>query len=153
MAKRTSPGTLLAWLHEAIDRDTEECIIWPFGIRSNGYGSVRFDGRSRGAHQVAWVLAGRAPVERPREIRHRCGVRACVNPRHLVEGSRTENMGDARAHGTLASGARHGRSKLTADEVREIRASAEPRRVLSARFGIHVEHVTRLRSGRSWQKL
>jgi hypothetical protein len=108
-----------------------------------------------------------------------------VNDRHrsnnaidnLEWGTRTENMEDARRHGTIAAGERNGsrkhperllrgaaRSALSAatcargeghwnarlsdDEVMDIRASVEPRSVVAARYGIHEMYVSRLRRGR-----
>jgi len=62
-------------------------------------------------------------------------------------------MADSIEHGTMARGQNHGRSKLTIEQVREIRSSTEPRGVLAARFNIHEVHVSRLRSGRSWKGL
>lgn len=44
------------------------------------------------AHRYAWSLAnGRDPEE---ELHHTCYVRHCVNPGHLVEATRQQNISD-----------------------------------------------------------
>lgn len=78
------------------------CWHWTAGINQYGYGKVKYDNRTRGAHIVAWYLAtGRWPEE---ELDHLChtldtdcigGVacmhRRCINPEHLEEVSKVEN--------------------------------------------------------------
>ena len=62
----------------------------------------------------------------------------------------TENEADKVTHGTRAEGERHGCAVLTADQVREIRASREPARVFAERFGVGMTAVKDARAGRTW---
>jgi len=48
-------------------------------------------------------------------------------------------------------GEHNGRAKLTADDVRFIRASSAPRWVLAEMFDLSLTHVTDIRKGRSWR--
>ena len=62
-------------------KKTETCWLWQ-GPLHNGYGSVRFRGRSMGIHRAAYeFLVG--PVPPPMQIDHICRVRNCVNPAHM----------------------------------------------------------------------
>lgn len=44
--------------------ETDDCIEWPFGRFTTGYGNVKVDGRNRTAHSVSYEL----PVHRPRKL-------------------------------------------------------------------------------------
>lgn len=145
-----SHGALPTWLREAVARDTDACIEWPYSTRSDGYGALRHEGRIRPAHQVALILVGRQPPGPGEDTRHLCGVRLCVNPRHLEVGTRAENEADKVAQGRTPRGDRHWNARLTAADVRAIRASTAPRRVLAERYGISPTNVTNIRKRHTW---
>lgn len=44
--------------------ETDDCIEWPFGRFTTGYGNVKVDGRNRTAHSVSYEL----PVHRPLKL-------------------------------------------------------------------------------------
>jgi hypothetical protein len=54
-------------------------------------------------------------------------------------------------NGQCAPGERSAHAKLTAEAVREIRASAEGPTALARRFGVHPTTIQRVRNGQSWQ--
>lgn len=56
------------------------CIIWDGPIHSKGYGVA---GRRR-AHRVVWQEINEQPVPDGMVVHHTCGIKACVNPEHLV---------------------------------------------------------------------
>lgn len=55
-------------------------------------------------------------------IRHKCDIRMCVNPEHLIIGNHKENMKDMTDRKRQAKGIKNGRAKLTESEVLEIRS-------------------------------
>jgi hypothetical protein len=94
---------------------------------------------------------------------HRCDNPPCVNPAHLFVGSQSDNMRDAVSKGrqkftkvpasAKPRGERHGSAKLTADDVRAIRAASprEKQRDLAARFGVAQRAVWSILKGRTWK--
>lgn len=110
----------------------------------HGYG--RFG--SKYAHRVAYALTyGVEPEEM--DVLHRCDNPPCIRPDHLFLGTAVTNAEDmvakrrhaaARHPEHVARGEGHGNSKLTDDQVREIRklnASGEfSQRQLAAMFGV-----------------
>lgn len=99
---------------------------------------------------------------------HGDGTRQNNEAGNLRWATRSENMEDARRHGVMPLGARHGRArspektprgeahghaKLTSDQAAAIRAA--PRalgsgRALAARYGISPAAVSLIRSGKTW---
>lgn len=57
----------------------------------------------------------------PEVVRHTCDDPRCVNPRHLKGGTQSDNIRDRDERGRTARGKRHGKSKLTEDDVVEMR--------------------------------
>lgn len=72
---------------------------------------------------------------------------------NLCWGTDTENKADARRHGTMPMGARHGSAKLTEKEAREIKSSTEMTIVLAARYGVSDSLISAIRHGRIWRSL
>lgn len=70
-------------------------------------------------------------------LRRRCACPSCVAWRRRGK-ARGEQAGNAR---------------LTATQVREILASAEPNRALADRYGVHHAAIWQIRAGRTWRHL
>lgn len=112
--------------------ETDECIVWPYGLNAKGYGRVRGKGRTVRTHveicerhygpRPDGMYAAHAAVI--------CHNRACMNYRHLRWATPTENYADMVKDGTLRTGPGRRRaprrdSKLTAAAAAEIRRRYE----------------------------
>lgn len=78
------------------------CVEWIGHLNApNGYGRISVDGKMRLAHHMAWMLWNDA-TEIPDGcvIRHSCDNTLCINPLHLVSGTRSDNTYDSLAVGT-----------------------------------------------------
>lgn len=136
-------------------RGPAECWEWQGGLFATGYGRFYARGKVRRAHRVMWQLVhGNLPPD-GLDVCHTCDNRACVNPAHLFLGTRSDNMRDAvqkhRARGLIPSGEAHPSARLTADDVRAIRASDESRHVLAQRFGVTPVHIDQIRARIKWR--
>ena len=127
------------------------CWLWKAYCMKNGYGSFRTPSTPELAHRASYRLFVGALDTR--EVMHQCDVRNCVNPSHLVIGTRLENMQDAKQKGRTCSGEKHGRSKLTNEQVCLIRKSDRLQREIAADFGITQSHVSVIKNGKKWQNL
>jgi hypothetical protein len=141
------------FLRGHIDHVGDECLIWPFSrFAKQGYGRISVAQRVTYAHRVMCFLAhGEAPTP-GHHAAHSCGNGhlGCVNPNHLAWETPKQNNADKIAHGTLVRGTRHYRAKLSADQVREIRARTlgpgDTKR-LAERFGVSHSVIHRVRNG------
>lgn len=130
-----------------------ECLIWPFGRFSNGYGKM-------GGRIVSRLVCEDeygAPPTAEHEAAHSCGKGhlGCVTRAHLSWKTKAENMADKLSHGTHSRGERHGKSKLTESQAREILSlkGKVSQSSLAARFGVAAQTVGKIHSGQNWSWL
>lgn len=138
-AYRRPKGEALRWLHEvAIPYESDECLLWPFSFFPQGYGQVIDEkGKGRSAHNVVAEMK-LGPRPKGLVVAHNCGNRACVNPGHLRYDTQAGNLADRVLHDTHFRGERHHHTRLTNDDVREIRrlaGSVRPRDLMK-KYGI-----------------
>jgi len=70
------------------------CWLWSASTSGIGYGGVRARGRQARAHREAYEAVNGEGSAAGLLIRHKCDVRACVNPDHLEVGTYTDNNRD-----------------------------------------------------------
>lgn len=128
MASGRKPRPVPERMEACIERVTESgCWLW-LGSTIRGYGVLSIGSRGNGtkrlvyAHRLSWEL-NRGPIRDGLHVLHRCDVPACCNPDHLFLGTHDDNMADMLRKGRAPHGVSHGRSRLTEDQVREIRAA------------------------------
>lgn len=103
-------------------KKTRACWFW-IGFRSpKGYGILSNEGKLQRAHRVSWVIHN-GTIPKNILVCHSCDNPSCVNPNHLWLGTTQENTADRNAKGRQdhPTGIKHPMSKLTEENVREIR--------------------------------
>lgn len=80
----------------------EDCWLWQGTRKDSGYGTFSVDGRSRAAQQVAWELRNGKPWPKGLDSCHTCDNRPCVNPDHIIPGTREFNVLDMFSKGRQA---------------------------------------------------
>lgn len=142
-------GEALKWISEHVPSKTDECVLWPFGKLADGYGAVQVGPRKWRAHRFVCVQV-HGPASPEYDAAHRCGVRACVNDRHLYWATRAKNLADRVEHGTANRGKRNGQAKLDEAQARAILAAKDSGRLqrdIASDYGVSRELV-----GRIWRK-
>ena len=97
------------------------CRIWQRSKMHNGYGRIKYDGKTRCVSRIAfehWV----EPLRDGMFVCHTCDVRACIEPTHLFQDTHQANMADRNNKGRQANGEIHGKSVFCDYDILEMRA-------------------------------
>jgi hypothetical protein len=132
----------------------DECWEWT-RAKSKGYGNLSTGGgKYRPAHIVAWELANGRKRPPGMVIRHSCDNRACCNPAHLLLGTQRDNMQDKVDRGRQPRGETMATSKLTQQQVNEIRLRYAQggirQKDLAAEYGTSQSNVSFLVRNMTW---
>lgn len=128
------------------------CIISRHVPNKGWYPMVMRDGKRQAAHRWAWEDAF-GPIPEGKVVCHKCDNPTCINPEHLFLGTHAENQADKAAKGRACRGVTRWNSRLTEDDVREIRASPESGSALAERLGVSKTTVNRARRGYTWKHI
>lgn len=147
--------TLLARTDEVGD-----CLEWASSYTNNGHPTTRQDGVQWLVRRLVLTLQG-IDIKPGHVVVTTCKNLRCINPEHLVQRTERQHMlamgeagklSDHRRSAKIAATKRAGhQAKLTESQVREIRASTDTLRELSATYGISVSRACGIRLGRMWR--
>ncbi len=130
-----------------------DCIEWHGARKPDGYGVTSVNGRTHRAHRVAYENA-HGPIPEGMFVCHTCDNRGCVNPGHLWLGTPSDNMRDMAEKGRArgARGEEHHSARLTADDVRAIRArlGSASQKELAVEYGVSKSAISKVATGRLW---
>jgi len=135
-------------------RDKSGCLVWTGYVSNSGYGSFMINGKNVMVHR--WAFENFiAPIKPQNDICHKCDNRLCVEPSHLFQGTRLDNMKDCvrknrHAHGETTY------SKLTEQDVLEIKYLSKNgwgSRIMSAFYPVSERHIRSILQGKRWRHL
>lgn len=150
MKKIADKGSSESFLRAHVDHDGKDCLLWPFRARRTGYGLAVIGGIQKTASRWMCILAHGEPALPNLEAAHSCGNPACVNPKHLRWATPKENCSDKLAHGTENRGEQNGKTHLTEDDIRAIRAAPPDLVALMNRYGVSKGCISKIRNGQRW---
>lgn len=127
------------------------CWLWLGYVGPNGYSHAMYGGKHMSGHRAAY-LEFNGPIPDGMHVLHKCDVRTCLNPSHLVVGTHTDNMRDCARKGRLKmqKGERSANFILTADDVTDIRKSSLSNATLARRYGVRPHTIYKARNGYTW---
>lgn len=132
-----------------------DCLMWPFKRRTDGRCQIMHEGKKKIVSRLVCEIVNGGPPTPRHEAAHSCGNGhlGCVTKGHLSWKTHAENMADMVKHAASAVGERHGSSKLTAKEVREIRAMTGmlSQRALAARYAVSSSVICEIQNRRAWR--
>jgi len=129
------------------------CWIWMASIKTTGYGQFCLEGPMN-AHRAAWMLY-RGEIPPGIVVRHKCDIRACVNPDHLELGTQADNVKDRqqRHSNPRNAGIQNGRAKLKELDVIAIRQSNLSELKIAKIYGMASSMIYMIRAGKRWTSL
>lgn len=122
-----------------------ECWLWT-GATTRGYGV--FD-RMR-ANRFSWILHN-GPIPDGLYVLHSCDQPLCVRPAHLRLGTQADNMRDKVQRGRQERGEAHHAAKFTEHDIRAIRASTAPLKVIAQQYRSRASNIWSIRTGKAWK--
>lgn len=115
------PDSFIERFFENVGEPTESgCMEWQGPINAGGYG-LMWRGRERYAHRHSYIIK-HGSIPPGACVRHTCDNKKCVNPDHLLLGSRRDNTKDALDRGLLCRGSKR-RPDLTEAAVFDARVA------------------------------
>lgn len=145
---------------------TERCRIWT-GYQFGGYGRFKYCGKQTSCHRVSLLIKmGLESLPKQNEngdileTRHLCHEKLCIEPTHLVLGTKIENGEDQRKNGAQR-GENHHNATITEDIAVKIKLSkrikGDPNyKTQSERaieFGVLKNIVRNIDDGNAWTHL
>lgn len=158
-------------LEQYTERMPNGCLEWTRGrFWKNGiptYGAIIDvdNGKTRGAHCVAWEEA-HGPIPTAMMVCHHCDNPPCCDPAHLFLGTAGDNQRDMVAKGRKylvpaeqhVRGSAHHRAKLNETQVAEILRRLEGGRhgiqtALASEYGVSLSTIHLIKTGRNWRQI
>jgi len=128
------------------------CWEWQGGLDKDGYGQLAAPEESR-AHRVAWFLVN-GPIPEGLRVLHRCDNPPCCNPLHLFLGDNLANSRDMVNKGRSMAGIKNAFSKLTTEQVIEIRkrrAEGILLNDLAEEFSVAFSTISKISLKKAWK--
>ena len=147
----TKPNNEDTFYSRILPEPNSGCWLWTGTYYNTGYGQIHIRGKQMLAHRFSAMISGRE-IE-GRVVCHKCDVRGCVNPDHLVVADQRFNVIDAYDKGRYASGERKSQSKFTDEEAAAIFLSTKRTSELAAEHGVSDGTISKIRRGRSWTRV
>ena len=137
----------------AIDELTG-CWIWIGNIGTNGYGRIGVDNVVCPTHRVSYEFH-KGPIPDGLVLMHTCDVRPCINPDHLVPGTKKDNTADMMSKGRNKFWSRLGKAnpaaKLDEEAVRHIRQRIMTCRAYAELYGVSAPVVNKIMLRQNWK--
>jgi hypothetical protein len=135
---------------------TDNCLLWPFKTTVYGYASIRVNDRLMPSHRYVCELAHGPAPQKKMDAAHKCGVRACMNPKHIRWATRSENELDKVDHGLSNRGTRQWCHKLSEAQVSAIKrdhANGKPLAEIYQEYPVAQRTIRDIVNGVTWKWL
>lgn len=157
MTTKPAKGQLPEFVKNAVSKHKGSgCLEWPFAKNgARGYGHMTIRQRNVYVHRFAFeTFVGKIP--KGKFLLHSCDNPRCFNPRHLSVGTQFDNIWQAIKRKRFQRGDTGSASKLTGEQVREIRLLTAQgiltRAAIGKRFGVARTTVNEIHLKRTWRE-
>lgn len=133
---------------------TPKALTYAKGNKGRGYYQVCLDGKTRSAHRLIYeAFKGKIPLNKV--VSHRDGNRYNNKPDNLLCETQKENLARKKEHGTDDNGFRNSRSKITEEQLTEIKElltnSQLTHQQIGDKFGVSRTVITKIKNKQSYK--
>jgi len=129
------------------------CWEWRSHMEPDGrYGCFHFQTKRWRAHRASYFFHY-GEFDQTLYVCHTCDNTLCVNPQHLFLGTHQDNMDDRNSKGRSARGEQNGDSRLTEDQVRDIRSSTLRTGELVKKYKVSKVTILKIKQRKSWKHI
>ena len=154
--RRPPPGTSLQERLEWYTAKGVDCWAWTGATNDRGYGILRVNKKTIGAHRLSLELELGRPLQG--QALHRCDNPPCTRPDHLYEGTPLDNVRDAKERGQFAQNAAppgelHHNARFTENDVLDMRRrykAGELQKFIAEAYGTRQAVVSKIVRRESW---
>jgi hypothetical protein len=140
------------WFQTKLITTPTGCKEWNGCRFAQGYGVVRMNGKNMKAHRISLEHHLGRQIREGMFVLHSCNNPPCCTPEHLREGTHQENMDDKLRSGRQSRGEANGKSKLTIQQVEEIRVNVNrlTQYQLAELYGVKRPCIAKIQRGKNW---
>lgn len=150
------------WSKVELTANPDKCWNWIGSKRRRGYGQFCITlspGKERNivSSRLAYFIHTNVDPT-GNAVLHTCDNTSCVNPNHLVLGTNKDNTADMmkKGRGVQPKGSHHGQSKLTENDVLDIKAAfykGATQVDLSRKYSVYQSVISRIVNNKSWKHI
>ena len=143
--------TLKERFYEKVSLDWQ----WKAAKLPFGYGHMYINGKVEAAHRISYRIHN-GEIPEGMLVLHNCDEPGCVNPEHLYLGTDADNMLDKVKRGRCINGEEIKQSKLTKNQVIEIKKKREKGLKLidiANEYGVSTSQIRRISLGINWTRV
>jgi len=130
------------------------CMIWMGAVITGGYGILNVNGKTKKAHRVAYEQ-NVGEINDGMCVCHKCDTPSCINPEHLFLSNQAGNIKDMDTKGRrcVVRGSNSANAKLTDNDVRNIRKSADTYNALASLYRVSNGCINHIKNNRTWRHI
>lgn len=138
-------------------KEEDGCWKWTGCNRGNGYGVLRYKGKTESAHRVSYKIF-KGEIPEGYVVMHSCDCKLCINPDHLFIGTSKQNSEDMvkKNRQTKQIGEGNSRSVITEKivlEMRKLRSEGIKIKEIAKQFNVKYFTCLDAVNGRNWQHI
>lgn len=129
------------------------CWNWIGPLNENGYGRISMNNKNTYIHRFIYQYFYSPIPENKPYVLHHCDNPKCCNPKHLYAGTQQDNINDMIKRNRSQMGEKCKWTKLTKEQVLEIRKSNKPQKVMAKRFNISQTTISNIKNRKTWKHI
>jgi hypothetical protein len=122
------------------------CWNWTGALSGSGYAQVQMWPKVQRGHRISYEhFVG--PIPKGMLLRHSCDNKICINPDHLIPGTKVDNGRDAVERGQFKP-----KAKLTYEQVLKIIDDPRPQTHIAKEYGVNPSAISNIKRGKRWAR-